>query len=298
MHTLFKEFTVPEDGETLQQELEMLLDKYRAHYDKAEQYKKAFGYIDYTSLNATDTEQSIIEKADKISNFHKIPRHIGVPNVAAFVVYPRFVPAVKARLKTKYVQIASVAAGFPASQTLPEIKEAEVKAAVEAGASEIDVVMTPGLMLAGKYEEAYEEIRKIREAAGDQHLKVILETGALENAPLIYKASLLAMEAGADFIKTSTGKEFPGASPFAAYVMTLAIRDYYAKRRRMVGLKPAGGISRPEQVTDYVVIVAQILGKQWLSKDYFRIGASRLANGILNRIIQTDLDDAQARNYF
>lgn len=298
MQDIFNAYAIPENSEELQQELSLLLEKYTSLYEKKEQLKKLFGFIDYTSLNTTDTEKQIAEKSRKINDFHRVPRHIGISNLAAFVVYPKFVPIVKKHLKNKYVQIASVAAGFPASQTFQELKLKEVEMALETGASEIDVVFSVGDFLEGSYEYVFNELLEIKKATGKHSLKVILETGALIEPELIYKASVLAMEAGADFIKTSTGKGYPGASTFSAYVMSKAIRDYFELRKRRVGIKPAGGISKPQQAAEFMAIVGQVLGKQWLSKDYFRIGASRLANNILASIVQTDLDDKAPRNYF
>jgi deoxyribose-phosphate aldolase len=238
-----------------------------------------FSLIDLTSLNSSDSVPKIISLVEKVNNLHaKFPE---LTNVAALCVYPNFVPVIKQTLRAENVRIASVAASFPSSQTFLEIKLAEVKKVIECGADEVDVVISLGEFLEGNYELVSDEIRKIREICGKSQLKVILETGGIEDLDLIKTASFLAMEAGADFIKTSTGKLEKGASPEAVWVMCEAIREYSQKSGRAVGIKPAGGISDINTAIIYYLIVNEILGNDWLKSERFRFGASKLANLLL-----------------
>ncbi len=238
-----------------------------------------FSLIDLTSLNSTDSASKIKGLVDKVNGLSE--RFPDLPNVAAICVFPNFVPVVRKALKEKKVKIASVAASFPSSQTFIEIKTAEVRTAVVSGADEVDIVLSLGEFLEGNYDFVSEEIRKIKEAAGKAHLKVILETGSIEDLSLIKLASFLAMEAGADFIKTSTGKMEKGASPEALWVMCEAIKEFYEKTGKVVGIKPAGGISDISTAVRYYLIVNEVLGNDWLKPERFRIGASKLANLLL-----------------
>jgi deoxyribose-phosphate aldolase len=199
-------------------------------------------------------------------------------------VYPALVETAKEVL-TEPIGIAAVAAGFPASQTFIEVKVAEAALAVEAGATEIDIVISIGKFLEGNYQEVYDEISEIKAAIRDAHLKVILETGALKTAENIYKASILAMAAGADFIKTSTGKVAVNATPEASYIMCHAIKDWYVKTSQKVGYKPAGGVSTTDEAVQHYTLVKEILGENWLNNQSFRFGASRLANNLLSSIM-------------
>jgi len=218
----------------------------------------------------------------KVNNFgEKYPE---LPNVAAICVYPSMVKTVRDCL-TEGVEIASVAAGFPHSQTFIEIKVAETALAILDGASEIDVVLSVGKLLEKKYEEIVEELQEIKAACKDAHLKVILESGALKMEDLRV-ASILSMESGANFIKTSTGKQQPAATLTAAYVMCKLIREYFDKTGRKVGFKAAGGIATTEEALDYYCIVEDVLGEEWLQKELFRFGASRLANNILTELFE------------
>ncbi len=245
-------------------------------------YRRIFSYIDLTSLNHTDSISTIRGLCEKVNNFgFMFP---DLPNVAAICVFPRFVPTVRELLAIEQINIASVAASFPSSQTFLENKIDEVKRVVDKGADEIDIVISIGEFLDGNYDLVASEIRKIKETVGCVHVKVILETGLLESPELIYRASMLAMEAGADFIKTSTGKVGISASPEAAFVMCTAIYDFYSERKRPVGFKPAGGIGTAADALKYYSIVESVLGKEWLVPDRFRIGASRLANDLLKYI--------------
>ena len=206
-------------------------------------------------------------------------------NVAAICVYPNFAKIVSQSLEVESVNIACVSGGFPSSQTFTEVKVAETALALADGATEIDIVIPVGKFLSGDYEGMCDEIEEIKSICGDHHLKVILETGALKSVDNIWKASILAMYSGADFIKTSTGKQEPAATPEAAYVMCQAIKAYHEKTGRKVGFKPAGGINSVGDALVYYTIVKEVLGKEWLNNTLFRIGTSRLANLLLSDIV-------------
>lgn len=248
-----------------------------------EAYRLLFSCIDLTTLRATDSPQSVAEFTERVNAFEN--EHGDLPSVAAICVYPNFAQVVRTVLEVSEVDIACVSGGFPSSQTFPEVKVAETALAVEGGADEIDVVMNLGDFLDGDWEEVTDELGEIKHSCRDARLKVILETGALKTAENIRAASILAMYSGADFIKTSTGKEFPGASPEAAYVMCKCIKEYYAATGRKVGFKAAGGITTADEAIVYYAIVKEVLGEEWLTNEYFRIGASRLANNLLSEIV-------------
>jgi deoxyribose-phosphate aldolase len=238
--------------------------------------------IDLTSLNTTDNRSQIIHFTGKVNSFSG--RFSNIPNVAAICVFPNFVSVVKEKLKAKNVKIASVSGGFPASQTFRSIKVLESKMAVEAGADEIDVVIPVGAFLGNDFAVVADEIREIKAAIGEKQLKVIVESGLLASYEHIFKASMIAMDAGADFIKTSTGKTPQSATPEAAFVMCRAISVFYSETGIRVGFKAAGGIVNPVDAITYYNIVSNCLGKEWLNNTLFRIGASRLANNILSEI--------------
>lgn len=238
--------------------------------------------IDLTSLNTTDYKSNIIRLTGTVNSFQG--RFSNIPNVAAICVYPNFVSVVKEKLTAKNVKIAAVAGAFPTSQTFRSIKIAECKMAADAGADEIDIVIPIGAFLGNDYAYVAEEIQEIKEALGDRLLKVIVESGLLGDAEQIFRSSMIAMDAGADFIKTSTGKVSVSATPEAAFVMCKAISDFYAETGIMVGFKAAGGISTAAEALLYHQIVEECLGPDWLNNKYFRIGASRLANNILSEI--------------
>ncbi|MFN8257444.1 MAG: deoxyribose-phosphate aldolase [Bacteroidales bacterium] len=258
------------------------LSEQSEHFYTTGVLKGIFGFIDLTTLNSTDTKTRVNEMCLKVNDFKSsFPEY---PNVAAICVYPSLVETVKKGLKTKEVKIASVAAGFPSSQTYLKIKTLESKMAVESGADEIDMVISIGEFLSGNYQFVHDEIAAVKESIENKHLKVILETGALSDPLKIWEASIIAMHAGADFIKTSTGKIQPAATPEAAVVMLTAIKWYHAETGRKVGFKPAGGISTGHEAVTYFTLVHEILGKDWLTPDYFRLGASSLANNILTEV--------------
>jgi deoxyribose-phosphate aldolase len=238
--------------------------------------------IDLTSLNSTDNKSTIIRLTGRVNSFQS--RFTNIPNVAAICVYPNFVSVVKEKLTAKNVKIVAVAGAFPTSQTFLSIKIAECKMAIDDGADEIDIVIPLGAFLANDYNMVIEEIREIKTTIGDKHLKVIIESGLLVDYKLIFQASTIAMDAGADFIKTSTGKANVSATPEAAFVMCRAISDFYSETGIRVGFKPAGGIINVKDALTYYQIVGHSLGKDWLNNKFFRIGASRLANNILSEI--------------
>jgi len=244
----------------------------------------ALSCIDLTTLSAEDTQAKGRKMAEKVSLF---PRHfIELPNVAAICVYPTLVKSVRKNLKDAKVALAAVAGGFPSSMTFIEVKELESEMAVAAGANEIDIVISIGTFLEGNTSEMMHEISRIKKSCGEAHLKVILETGVLKTPENIWKASILSMQAGADFIKTSTGKMEPAATPEAAFVMCSAIREFHQRTGKKIGFKAAGGIVESADALFYIAIVREILGDEWLNPRFFRIGASRLANNLLSDITE------------
>ena len=279
---LFKTYNSVElTDELVRKETAKILEAHFTENNIPEVYKQCFSLMDLTSLKETDTETeigSMVEKVNELdSNFPDMPQ------VGAICVYPAMVPVVKSTL-TEPIGIASVAAGFPASQTFIEIKVAETSMCVMEGATEIDVVISVGKFLEGKYEEVFEELSEIKSACRGARLKVILETGALKSAAEIHRASILAMQAGADFIKTSTGKIAVAATPESTYIMCQAIRQWHDKTGIRVGYKPAGGIATATDAVKHYTLVKEILGEAWLDNQYFRIGASSLANNLLSAI--------------
>ena len=244
--------------------------------------RKLYSCIDLTTLNTTDTREDIWKFTDKVNDFEGV--NPTIDNVAAICVFPNFAKTVRESL-TANVKIACVAGGFPSSQTLLEIKIAETSLAVLDGADEIDVVLNLGLFLNNEYEELCEEIDEIKEACHEAKLKIILETGALKTAKKIHDASVLALYSGADFIKTSTGKVYEGATLEAAYTMCMAIKSYYKKTKTKRGIKISGGVSSVQDAVNYYTIVKETLGEEWCNKDYFRIGTSRLATILLEEIV-------------
>lgn len=247
---------------------------------KQEALRFALSILDLTTLEGSDTTAKVEALCRKASGYEAM----GLPNAAAVCVYPVFARQVKGLLTGTGIQTACVAGAFPAGQSPLHVKIAEVKYALDEGADEIDMVISRGKFLENNYIEVFEEINDIKDACGKAHLKVILETGELADPQKIYDASILAMKAGGDFIKTSTGKISPAATPEAAYVMLTAIKDYHESTGKFIGFKPAGGVSTPEQAMVYLSLVEHILGPEWLSPKLFRIGASRLADGLAEAV--------------
>ncbi len=256
----------------------------QAKNENTEVYKFCLSAVDLTTLTCNDSVESVTDFARRTVTFaEKYPE---IPNVASICVYPSFVETVGVAVDGTPMRITSVGGGFPSSQTFLEVKMLEVAMAVENGADEVDIVLNVGKMLTGAYDEAANEVEMIRaEMDEDVILKVILETGALKTPELIHKASIISMAAGADFIKTSTGKIDVAATPEAAVVMCQAIKMFYEKTGRKVGFKAAGGVKTPQDAALYYTIVEQILGEEWLTTDLFRIGASSAANNLLSAIV-------------
>ncbi|MDR1698311.1 MAG: deoxyribose-phosphate aldolase [Prevotellaceae bacterium] len=280
---LFSQYQLPVSDETVKQQVEKILAEKSAGNNNVEVYKKLFSCIDLTSLNHTDHAEQIAGFTKKANELQKY--YAEMPNVAALCVYPSLVETVKTHLSEfAEMGIAAVSAGFPSSQTFIEVKVAETALAVMSGATEIDVVISVGKFLAGDYQAVLEELEEIKASCRHAHLKVILESGSLGSAQNIFKASLIAMLAGADFIKTSTGKTSPAATLEAALVMCQAIRQFHEKTGVKVGFKPAGGIATTQDAVNYYTIVKEVLGNDWLNNKLFRLGASRLANSLLTDI--------------
>lgn len=269
-------------SEELQNRIQGILNKAKENLDLQKVYRDILSVIDLTTLEGADTHEKAANLAKQASSYASIEKNI--PNVAAVCVYPTLVKTVKENLSDSNIGVASVAGAFPAGQSPIEIKVAEVKYAVEQGADDIDMVISRGTFLEGKYDIVQDEVKSIKEACGKAHLKVILETGELSSPKNIRKASELSIFGGGDFIKTSTGKIPVAATLQAMLVMLDTIKEYYDKTGKKIGIKPAGGISEPEVAIDYYLLVKEILGEDWLNKSLFRIGASRLANKVYELI--------------
>ena len=282
---VLSEYETEIDDNLVQEQVNNILDKDLAKYSNKEIYAFLLGIIDLTTLKETDNREKITEFTQRVNNFES--EHPELNNVAAICVYPNFAEIVRMNLEVSEVNIATVAAGFPSSQTFPEIKIAEVAMAVATGADEVDIVINVGEFLDGNYEDMCNTISECKASCRDAHLKVIIESGVLKSASNIMKASILSMYSEADFVKTSTGKTATSARPEAAYVICKAIKAYYEKTGRKVGFKAAGGIVTAEDAVKYYCIVKEVLGDEWLTKDLFRLGASRLANNLLSEILET-----------
>jgi len=250
--------------------------------DTPEVKKFLMGSIELTTLKNTDSEESVMAFTERVNQFAH--QYADLPHVATICVYPCFAQTVAETLEVEGVEVACVSGSFPSSQALLEVKVAETALAVKDGATEIDIVMPVGKFLSGDYEGVCEDIAELKAVCGDRPLKVILETGSLVTAANIKKAAILAMYAGADYIKTSTGKEKIGATPEAAYVMCQAIKEYFYETDIRIGFKPAGGINSVMDALTYYTIVKEVLGKEWLTNRWFRLGTSRLANMLLSEI--------------
>ena len=262
--------------------VDALIGKHLDENDNSEVKKQLFHSIDLTTLKCTDSEESVMKFTEKVNDF--VDKYPELDNVAAICVYPNMAEIVSDTLEADNVKIACVSGGFPSSQTFMEVKVAETAMAIHTGAEEIDIVMPVGKFLCEDYEGMCDEIGELKDICGEKPLKVILETGALRSASNIKKAAILAMYSGADFIKTSTGKEAISATPEAAWVMCEAIKEYYKETGRKVGFKAAGGIDSVKKALAYYTIVKEVLGEEWLNNGLFRIGASRLANQLLSEI--------------
>lgn len=258
--------------------------------------KMVLNMIDLTTLEGKDTPGKVRQMCYKAHHLHDT--HSGIPSVAAVCVYPTMVGIAKEALKNTSVKVASVSTAFPAGQSSMEVKLTDTRLAVDRGADEIDMVISRGKFLAGDYSFVFDEIAAIKEACGPARLKVILETGELSTLDNVRKASEIAILAGADFIKTSTGKIQPAATMQVTYTMLMAIKDHYDKTGLMVGMKPAGGISTSKLALHNLVMVKEILGTAWLSNEWFRFGASSLANDVLMQLLKLESGRYQSSDYF
>ncbi len=280
---VLSKYTVAPDDNDVAKMVKQIIDEKVEKNNTLEVKKLLFNCIDLTTLKCTDSEESVLKFTEKVNLFED--KYPDIQNVAAICVYPNFAKIVSESLEVESVGIACVSGGFPSSQTFQEIKVAETAMAIHDGASEIDIVLSVGKFLSGDYEGVCDEIEELKSVCGEKHLKVILETGALKTAENIKKASILSIYSGADFIKTSTGKESPAATPEAAYVMCNTIKEYYANTGNKIGFKPAGGINTVHDALVYYTIVKEVLGEEWLNNKLFRLGTSRLANLLLSEIV-------------
>ena len=251
--------------------------------DTPEVKRFLMGSVELTTLKTTDSDESVLAFTERVNQFDT--EYPDLPHVATICVYPRFAKVVSETLEVEGVEIACVSGSFPSSQALIEVKTVETALALKDGATEIDMVQSVGAFLAGDYETVCDEIQQMKETCGEHKLKVILETGCLKTAANIKTASILAMYSGADYIKTSTGKLEPAATPEAAYVMCQAIKEYYDETGIQIGFKPAGGLNSVIDALIYYTIVKEVLGEKWLTNQWFRMGTSRLANMLLSEVI-------------
>lgn len=276
-----KASNVVEDDAIVSAEVAKIVKK-APEYASPEVYKFLLNSIDLTTLSTEDSDRSVAKFTNRVNDFDAEYPQYG--HVAAICVYSNFAAVVRDHLDVEGVDVCVVAGCFPSSQTYTEVKVADVALAVANGAQEVDVVLNIGMLLDGNYEDMCDELIELKHAAKDAKLKVILETGCLKTAAAIKRASILSMYCDADFIKTSTGKIYKGASLEAAYVMCRCIREYYEKTGRRVGFKAAGGVRTTEEALQYYALVKEVLGDEWLNHDLFRLGASSLANAVLSSL--------------
>lgn len=282
LETLGK-YDVNLNDEEIKAEVEQIVAENFESNNNVDVLKFSLGCIDLTTLNPTDNEERVRNFTQRVNDFEE--KYPELDNVASICVYPNFAEVVNMNLDVSEVHTTVVAAGFPSSQTFNEIKVAECALAVASGADEVDIVIGVGQFLQGAYEEMCDAIAECKAACKDAIFKVILETGALKTASNIMKASILAIYSGADFIKTSTGKLDPAATPEAVLVMCKAAKAYYEQTGNKIGIKVAGGVRSPEDAVKYYCIVKSVLGEEWLTKDLYRIGASSAANNLLSAIL-------------
>lgn len=282
-HDLIAASKVTTDDDAVRADVQKILDEHLAENMNEETYKFLLNTVDLTTLKSTDSPVSVAAFTERVNAFEE--EYPQLRNVAAICVYPNFAQVVRTVLDVSEVDIACVSGCFPSSQSFIETKIAETALAVEGGADEIDIVLNLGNFLDGDYEEVCDEISEQKHSCRDARLKVILETGALKSAENIRAASVLSLHSGADFLKTSTGKEYPGASLEACYVMCKCIKEYYELTGRQVGFKAAGGVATTEDAVKYLTVFKAVLGEEWCTNEWFRIGASRLANNLLSSIL-------------
>ena len=274
------------NDEIIAAKVEQIIREKVAENNTAEVKKFLLGSVELTTLKTTDTEEGVLKLTEQVNQFDE--DYPALPHVATICVYPCYAGIVSQSLEVEGVEVACVSGNFPSSQALLEVKTIETALAIKDGATEIDMVMSVGKFLNGDYESVCDEISEIKAVCGEHALKVILETGLLPSASDIKKASILAMYSGADYIKTSTGKEKPAATPEAAYVMCQAIKEYYDKTGIRIGFKPAGGLNTVFDALVYYTIVKEVLGEEWLTNQLFRLGTSRLCNLLLSEILGTE----------
>ncbi len=283
----FAKYKMELSDEAVSAAVKELVEKNRDKYDTPEVLKTLLSTVELTTLKVTDSQESVLQFTENVNRF--ADEHPDLPPLATICVYPNYAKIVSDSLEADGVKVACVTGGFPASQTFLEIKTAETALAVHDGADEVDMVLSVGEFLKGDYETCADEISEIKAAAGEAPLKVILETGALKSAKNIKKASILSIYAGADFIKTSTGKIEPAATLEAAYVMCSAIKEYHELTGNLVGFKAAGGIKTSAEAVSFYTVVAELLGEEYAKDGHFRIGTSRLANLLVSDILGEDV---------
>lgn len=282
-HQAFSKFNLHLHDENVAAEVSNLIAKNREKYDNDDVKRQLLGTLELTTLKVTDSQESVLQLTERVNAFAEA--HPELPPLATVCVYPNFAKIVSESLEVEGTKVACVSGGFPSSQTFLEVKTVETALAVHDGADEIDMVLSVGTFLSGDYETCADEIGEIKAACAEKPLKVILETGALPSAESIKRASILAMYAGADFIKTSTGKIDIAATREAAYVMCTAIKEYRDLTGTSIGFKAAGGVNTPADAVDYYTIVREILGEDYIKQGLFRIGTSRLANLLVSDIL-------------
>ncbi len=288
--------TLPVDKVGVEERVKKFQTRSIKNEAKIQGLKMVLNMIDLTTLEGKDTRFKVEQICFKAKHLHDF--YPGLPTVAAVCVYPSMVKVAKESVKGTEIKVASVSTAFPAGQAPLQVKIDDTKYALDNGADEIDMVISRGKFLSGEYNYVFDEIATIKEVCGNARLKVILETGELVTLDNVRKASDIAMYAGADFIKTSTGKIKPAATMPVTYVMLQAIRDFYLKTGTKVGMKPAGGISNAKLALHYLVMVKETLGEEWLTNEWFRFGASSLANDVLMQIVKTDTGIYQSTDYF
>lgn len=284
----FAQYDLTQSDAQVSEAVEKIITENRVKYDTQEVLERLLGTIELTTLTVTDSQESVMRFTENVNRWSD--EHPDLPALATICVYPNFAGIVHDTLAVDATKVACVSGGFPASQTFLEVKTIETALAIKDGAQEIDMVLSVGTFFSGDYETCADEITEMKAICGDEvPLKVILETGELKTAYNIKKAAILAMYAGADFIKTSTGKVTVAATPEAAYIMCRAIKEYQQATGRVVGFKAAGGIKTVEEAINFYTIVAEILGEDYIKNDHFRIGTSRLANLLASAIAGEDI---------
>ena len=283
----FEKFDLSQTDEQVSAAVRQLVANNRDKYDNAEVLKQLLSTVELTTLKVTDSQESVLRFTENVNRF--ADEHPDLPPLATICVYPNFAKIVSESLEADGVKVACVVGGFPSSQTFIEIKTAETALAVHDGADECDMVLSVGTFQSGDYETCADEIAEMKAACNEKPLKVILETGALKTAEAIKKASILSMYAGADFIKTSTGKIEVAATLEAAYVMCSAIKEYHALTGQYIGFKAAGGIKTTAEAIDFYTVVRELLGEDYIKQGLFRIGTSRLANLLVSDILGEDV---------